>query len=71
MDRRSTSARTVTVRRVALGMGFALASASLALLAVSLHYGDWLADWSLLGLAALAAIASNVAFMSAAKLRSP
>ncbi len=57
------------MRTAALGAGLALAAASLALLGVSLHYGDLLADWSLPGLAALAAIASNVAFMTADGLK--
>ncbi len=53
---------------VALSAGVAFAAASLVALVVSLHYAELLADWRLPGLAALLAIASNVAFMSADRL---
>ncbi len=55
-----------TILPVALGLGILLGAASLGLLGVSLYYADLLADWRLPGLAALAAIASNVMFMTAA-----
>lgn len=56
-------------RAVALGVAAALGAAALGLMALSFYWADDLADWRLPGLAALAAIACNVALMVAARRR--
>ncbi len=61
--------RRAAVRGFALSLGVALGTTALGLMALSLYWGDDLADWRLPGLAALAAIACNVALMVAARLR--
>jgi hypothetical protein len=57
------------MRQATLGSGIVFGAASLVLVALSVHYADDLADWKLPGLAGLAAIASNVMFMTADRLR--
>lgn len=57
------------MRPAALAMGAILAATSIGLFGMSMRHGDDLADWGLPGLAALAAIAANVAFMIADRIR--
>jgi hypothetical protein len=54
---------------VASILAVVLGAAALVLAALSLHWAGDLADWRLPGLAALAAIACNVALMVADRLR--
>jgi len=56
-------------RALALGLAAALGAAAVGLMALSFYWADDLADWRLPGLAALAAIACNVALMIAARSR--
>jgi hypothetical protein len=58
-----------TILPVAFGFGIVLGAASLALLGISLYYAERLANWKLPGLAALVAIAANVMFMTADRIR--
>ncbi len=57
------------MRVLVLTVGAVLGAAAAALMSLSLYWADDLADWRLPGLAALAAIACNVALMTAARLR--
>lgn len=57
------------MRAAVLSLGVVLGAAALVLGALSFHWAGDLADWRLPGLAALAAIACNVALMVADRLR--
>jgi hypothetical protein len=58
-----------TILPFAFGFGVVLGAASLALLGFSLYYAERLPDWKLPGLAALVAIAANVMFMTADRIK--
>ena len=58
-----------TILPVTFGFGIALGTAALGFLGVSIYYADLLTDWRLPGLAVLAAIASNVMFMTANRIK--
>ena len=57
------------MRRLTLGLGFVLAASSLAILGFAIYHAQELPDLGLPGLAALAAIGANVAFIAAFRLK--
>ena len=57
------------MRAFALGLGAVFGAAALGVGALSVYWGNDLADWQLPGLAALAAIACNVMLMLADRAR--
>ena len=57
------------MRTIALALGFGLAAASLVVLGVAIAHAGELRDFGLPGLAALVAIAANVMFMVAHRLK--
>jgi hypothetical protein len=57
------------MRRLVLGLGFVLGAGSLAILGFAIYHADELPDWGVPGLAALVAMAANVMFMEAFRLK--
>jgi drug/metabolite transporter (DMT)-like permease len=57
------------MRRLALGLGFVLGASSLAILGFAIYHAEELPDWGVPGLAALVAMAANVMFMAAFRLK--
>jgi len=60
---------SLVMRRLALALGFFLAASSLAILGFAIYHAEELPDFGVPGLAALAAIAANVMFMVAFRLK--
>jgi len=59
------------MRRLTLALGFALAASSIAILIFAVCHAAELPDFGIPGLAALVAIAANVMFMLAFRLKRP
>ena len=57
------------MRRLTLGLGFVLGASSLAILGFAIYHAEELPDWGVPGLAALVAMAANVMFMAAFRLK--
>ncbi len=57
------------MRRLTLALGFVLGATSLAILGFAVYHAEELPDWGVPGLAALVAMAANVMFMAAFKLK--
>jgi hypothetical protein len=57
------------MRCLILGLGFVLGASSLAILGFAIYHAEELPDWGVPGLAALVAMAANVMFMEAFRLK--